>query len=67
MDATCYSWISIDARNANFRRHSRRRNYKSILRPRASRWLASGPSSLSDLPSVAARMMLAFPQNLSEI
>ena len=42
-------------------------NYKSILRPRASRWLASGPSSLSDLPSVAARMMLAFPQNLSEI
>jgi hypothetical protein len=42
-------------------------NYKSILRPRASRWLASAPSSLSDLPSVAARMMLAFPQNLSEI
>jgi len=42
-------------------------NDKLILRPRASRWLASAPSSLSDLPSVAARMMLAFPQNLSEI
>ena len=42
-------------------------NYKSILRPRASRRLASGASSLSDLPSVAARVTLAFPQNLSEI
>lgn len=35
-------------------------NDKSILRPQASRSLASAPGSLSDLPSVAARMMLAF-------
>jgi hypothetical protein len=41
-------------------------NYKSILRPRASRWLASGPAACR----ICRRLLLddaGVPQKLSEI